>query len=175
MPIKVQYDIYDGHHAAPIIQTSDRTLASIEFNSLIRKGDGLYRMQQTPMADGALTKSEEYLMLVYRVRKLWKQYFNQGRSQEVLKASLEEEKKLDDWHRRVSALSQNSNAPLPIKDREAFDFFIVVRGWREAWKERKNYSKRRDCNEDVLKEMSKKCRDFEKHIDKYVKDKLQLI
>ena len=175
MPIKVQYDIYDTKHDAPIIQTTDRALASVEFNNLIHKGGDLYRMSQSPMAVGKLTKSEEYLMLVYNVRKLWKQYFNQGRNQEVLKASLEEEKKLDDWNKRVSVLSKNSNTPLPIKDREAFDFFIVVRGWRDAWKDRKNYSKRRDRDEDILKEMSKKCRDFEKKIDQYIKDKLQLI
>ena len=175
MPIKVQYDIYDTQHKAPIIHTTDRTLASIEFNDLIHKGNGLYRMQQTPMADGALSKQEEYLMLVYRVRMLWKQYFNHGRSHEVLKASIEEEKKLDDWHRRVSSLSKVSSSPLPIKDREAFDFFVVVRGWRDAWKERKSYSRRKDCDEAILSEMSKKCRDFEKQIDKYLKIKLNLI
>lgn len=175
MPIKVQYDIYDTQHKAPIISTTDRTLASIEFHELIRKGDDLYRMQQTPMADGALTKQEEYLMLVYRVRKLWKQYFNQGRNHDVLLASVEQEKKLDDWHRRVSSLSKNNSIPLPIKDREAFDFFIVVRGWRDAWKERKNYRNRKDSDEAILSEMSKKCRDFEKKIDQYIKDKLGLI
>ena len=153
MPIKVQYDIYDTQHKAPIIHTTDRTLASIEFNDLIHKGNGLYRMQQTPMADGALSKQEEYLMLVYRVRMLWKQYFNHGRSHEVLKASIEEEKKLDDWHRRVSSLSKVSSSPL----------------------ERKSYSRRKDCDEAILSEMSKKCRDFEKQIDKYLKIKLNLI
>ena len=175
MPIKVQYDIYDTQHKAPLVSTMDRTIASIEFHELLRRGGDLYRLQQTPIADGALTKQEEYLMLVYRVRKLWKQYFEQGRSQEVLKASLEEEKKLDDWHKRISALSQNSNGPLVIKDRESFNFYIVVRGWREAWKDRKRYSKQKDYDEDILKELGKKCRDYEKQIDKYVKDKLGLI
>lgn len=175
MPIKTTYEIYNSHHLAPQYNTSDKALAYAEYMALIRKGGDVYRLVQTPMADGALTKAEEYLMLVYNVRKLWKQYFNQGRNQEVLKASIEEEKKLDDWHKRVSVLSKNNNTPLPIKDREAFDFFIVVRGWREAWKDRKNYSKRRDCDEDILKEMSKKCRDFEKQIDKYISNKLGLI
>lgn len=175
MPIKVQYDIYDTQHKAPIISTSDRTVASIEFHDLLRKGGDLYRLQQTPIADGALTKQEEYLMLVYRVRKLWKQYFEQGRNHDVMIASLEEEKKLDDWHKRISALSQNSSSPLGIKDREAFNFYLVVRGWREAWAERKRYKGNASCDDDVLREMGRKCRDFEKQIDKYVKDKLGLI
>lgn len=175
MPFKVQYEIFDSKHKAPVLSTFDRTVASIEFNDLIRRGGDVYRMVQTPMADGALTKQEEYLMLVYRVRKLWKQYFDQGRSQEVLLASLEKEKELDDWNKRVSAASQNSTVPLPIKDREAFNFFIVVRGWREAWAERKRYKGNASCDQQVLKEISKKCRDFEKKIDEYIKDKLQLI
>ena len=175
MPIKVRYEIFDSHHKAPILDTWDRTVASIEFNDLLRKGGDVYRLQQTPMPDGALTKQEEYLMLVYRVRKLWKQYFNQGRSQEVMMASLEQEKKLDDWHKRISALSEKSDKPLAIKDRKAFNFYIVVRGWREAWQERKRYKGNASCDQEVLREMSKKCRDFEKEIDKYVKDNLGLI
>ena len=103
MPFKVQYEIYDSKHKAPVLSTFDRTVASIEFNDLIRRGGDVYRMVQTPMADGALTKQEEYLMLVYRVRKLWRQYFDQGRSQEVLLASLEKEKELDDWNTRTAA------------------------------------------------------------------------
>lgn len=175
MPFKVQYEIFDTKHKAPIISTYDRTMASIEFNDLLRKGGDVYRLQQTPMPDGALTKQEEYLMLVYRVRTLWKQYFNGGRDHDVMLASLEQEKKLDDWNKRVSALSENSNNPLPIKDREAFNFFVVVRGWREAWAERKRYKGNASCDQDILREIGKKCRDFEKEIDKYVKDKLGLI
>lgn len=175
MPIIVQYDIFDSQHKAPLLSTRDRSMAYVEFQSLIHKGDSLYRMVQTPIADGALTKSEEYLMLVYRVRKLWRQYFDHGRDQEVLKASIEQEKKLDNWHKRISALSQNSTNPLHIKDREAFDFYIVVRGWREAWLDRKRYSRQKDYDPQILSEINKKCRDFEKKIDKYIKDKLQLI
>lgn len=137
MPIKVQYDIYDTQHKAPIISTSDRTVASIEFHDLLRKGGDLYRLQQTPIADGALTKQEEYLMLVYRVRKLWNQYFNQGRSQEVLKASLEEEKKLDDWNARTEAYMRSHPGRANKMDDKAYCFYVVVSEWRKTWKDRK--------------------------------------
>jgi len=176
MSIKVRYQIFCTKTKAPLVDTYDRTMAYVEFQDCLRnpKGD-VYRLEQTPEPDGALTKSEEYLMLVYRVRKLWRQYFDHGRDQEVLKASIEQEKKLDDWHSRISAISENNAGPLHIKDREAFDFYIVVRGWREAWKDRKRYSKQKDYDPQVLSEISKKCRDFEKQIDKYVKDKIGLI
>ena len=175
MPFKVQYEIFDSKHKAPVLSTTDRTVASIEFNDLIRRGGDVYRMVQTPMADGALTKQEEYLMLVYRVRKLWKQYFDQGRSQEVLLASLEKEKELDDWNKRTrNYLNTHSDCGKGAQS-QAYSFFIVVEGWRKAWKERKRYKGNASCDQQVLKEISKKCRDFEKKIDEYIKDKLQLI
>lgn len=175
MPFKVQYEIFDSHHKAPILSTWDRTVASIEFNDLLRKGGDVYRLQQTPMPDGALTKQEEYLMLVYRVRKLWKQYFNQGRSQEVMMASLEQEKKLDDWNTRTEAYIRSHPGYANKMNDKAYCFYIVVSEWRKAWKERKRYKGNSSCDQEVLREMSKKCRDFEKEIDKYVRDNLGLI
>lgn len=175
MPIKTHYEIFDTRHTAAVFSTADYDMARVEYNELMRKASDFYRIVCTPMADGALTKPEEYLLLVYRVRKLWKQYFNQGRDHDVLLKSIEEEKKLDDWHKRVSALSQGNNKPLAIKDREAFNFFIIVREWREAWAERKRYSKLKEHDDNVLREMSKKCRDFEREIDRYINEKLKLI
>lgn len=175
MPFKVQYEIYDTQHKAPIISTTNRTMASIEWHDLLHKGGDIYRMEQTPMADGALTKPEQYLMLVYRVRKLWRKYFDGGRKQEVLLASIEEEKKLDEWNARTRKYIDSHSDVVNGKDKERFGFFLVVEGWRAAWKDRKQYSRRKDCDEAVLKEISKKCRDFEKQIDSYIKNKLQLI
>lgn len=175
MPIKVRYEIFDSHHKASILETWDRTVASIEFNDLLRKGGDVYRLQQTPMPDGALTKQEEYLMLVYRVRKLWKRYFNQGRSQEVMMASLEQEKKLDDWNTRTAAfISSHPDYTIKMNDK-AFSFYLVVSEWRKAWKERKRYKGNASCDQDVLKEIGKKCRDFEKQIDEYISKSLGLI
>lgn len=175
MPFKVQYEIFDSKHKAPILSTTDRTVASIEFNDLIRRGGDVYRMVQTPMADGALTKQEEYLMLVYRVRKLWRQYFDQGRSQEVLLASLEKEKELDDWNTRTAAYMRSHPGYANKMNDKAFCFYVVVSEWRKAWKERKRYKGNASCDQQVLREIGKKCRDFEKKIDDYIKDKLQLI
>lgn len=174
MPFKVQYEIFDSKHTAPVLRTTDRVMASIEFNALLHKGDDVYRMQQTPMADGALTKPEQYLMLVYRVRKLWRQYFDHGRDRDVLLESVEQEKKLDDWNARTQRFIDTHPGYKPA-DEKGHAFFLIVQGWREAWKERKRYSKRKDCDQAVLNEISRKCRDYEKEIDKYVKDKLGLI
>lgn len=175
MPIKTRYEIFSIDKKPAILSTYDRLLATVEFNERMRRGDGFYRMQQTPEADGALTKPEEYLLLVYRVRKLWRQYFDQGRDHAVLLKSVEEEKKLDDWNARTRRFLDTHLSVMDGKTTERFGFFIVVEGWRKAWKERKAYARRKDCDEAVLSEISKKCRHFEKEIDKYIKDKLQLI
>ena len=175
MPIKVQYEIFDTQHKAPLISTMDRAMASIEFQSLIHKGEGLYRLVQTPIADGALTKQEEYLMLVYRVRKLWRQYFDHGRDHEVLKASVEQEKKLDEWNARTEAYMRSHPGYANKMNDQAYSFYVVVSEWRKTWKDRKRYSKQKDYDPQVLAEINKKCRDFEKQIDKYIKDKFKLI
>ena len=175
MGITTLYEIYDTQHIAPVLSTRDRAVAYAEFQGLLHKGGDLYRLQQTPMANGALTKPEQYLMLVYRVRKLWRRYFDQGRKHEDLLASVEEEKKLDDWNTRTRKfLDSHPNGGKGIQS-EQFSFFVVVEAWRNAWKERKNYSKRKDRDDRILSEMSHKCRDNEKEIDKYVKEKLGLI
>lgn len=175
MPFQVLYEIFDTKTTAPVLSTHDRTQASIEFRDLLRRGGDIYRLQQTVMPKGSLTKPEEYLMLVYRVRKLWRQYFDQGRDHDVMMRSLEEEKKLDDWNTRTRRYIDSHTSQQKGAQSESFNFFIIVEGWRKAWKERKNYSKRNDCDQAVLAEISKKCRDFEKQIDKYIKDKLGLI
>lgn len=176
MPFKVKYEIFDNKHAAPDFQTYDYMMARIEWNDRLHNPKGmLWRIEQTPMADGALTKSEEYLMLVYRVRKLWRRYFDQGRKQEVLQASLEQEKILDDWNRRTEAFMRSHPGYANKMDGKAYSFYVVVSEWRKAWRERKAYSKSRDCDEQVLREISKKCRQFEKKIDKYIKETLRLI
>lgn len=175
MPIKVQYDIYDTKHKAPIVSTMDRVTASVEFKDLLRKGGDFYRLQQTPMPDGDLTKEEEYLMLVYTIRNLWKKYFGQGRKQEDLKASLAEEKKLDDWNTRTRKFIDSHSNYGKGAQSEGYSFFLVVEAWRKAWKDYRKYLRGQVVDGLIAKEMAKQCRDFEKQIDKYVKDKLGLI
>ena len=84
MPIKTKYEIFNSRHAAAHYTTFDKDLARAEFNALIRKGDDFYRMVQTPTVIGTLTKPEEYLMLVYKVRKQMRQYFDRGRKKEAI-------------------------------------------------------------------------------------------
>ena len=175
MPIKTKYDIYDTRHQAPVNTTYDYTAAKVEYNELMRKASDLYRMVCTPMADGALTKPEEYLLLVYRVRKLWRQYFNQGRSQEVLLKSIEEEKKLDDWNARTRRFLDTHLSVMDGQTTARYHFFVLVETWRNTWKERKRYARLKNCDPAVLNEMSKKCRDIEREIDEYINDKLKLI
>ena len=175
MPIKTTYEIYNSHHLAPQYSTSDKALAYAEYMALIRKGGDVYRLVQTPMADGALTKAEEYLILVYRVRKLMRQYFDRGRRKEDLMASLEHEKKLDDWNRRTQEYIDSHPGYKPA-DPKSHSFYVLVSSWRNTWRERKKYSKRKTgFDEAVMREMTKKCRDIEKKIDEYIKDKMQLI
>ena len=80
MPFKTKYEIF-GRVTAPVVSTYDKKIARIEWNSYLRNphAQGLHRLVQTVEADGELTKSEEYLYLVYRVRKLWRRYFDCGR------------------------------------------------------------------------------------------------
>lgn len=175
MPIKTLYEIFNSHKKAAQYSTTDKALANAEFMALVRKGGDVYRMVQTPMADGALTKAEEYLLLVYRVRQLMHQYYSHGRKKEDLMIALEHEKKLDDWNRRTQEYIDSHPGYKPA-DPKSHSFFILVREWRKTWRERMNYSKRKTgLDEAVLREMSKKCRDIEKKIDEYIKDKLQLI
>lgn len=60
-------------------------------------------------------------------------------------------------------------------DDKAYSFYMVVSEWRKAWKERKKYSKDPHCDKQILDEISKKCRQFEKEVDKYIKNKLNLL
>lgn len=175
MPIRTYYKIYNSRQAAPEYTTSDQRLAYAKYMDRLHNGGDIYRMEQIPTPEGALTQEEIYLLLVYKVRKLWKKYFNGGRKYEDLQASIVEENKLDKWHKKISSMSQNNSEPLPVKNREAFDFYLLVREWRDTWKKRKAYSKQKDFDEEGLKDISSRCRELEKQIDKYIKTKLQLI
>ena len=176
MAIKTRYRIYNLRQTAPIHDSYDKLLARIEFQDLIHKGGDLYRMEQTPEPDGALTKAEEFLMLVYRVRQLQRQYFDRGRKKEDLAAALEHEHRLDAWNRRTRSYLDSHCKVMDGQTTKRYNFFLVVEAWRKAWKERMGYANRKMGFEPaVLAEMTKKCRQFEREIDKYIKDQLQLI
>lgn len=175
MPIRVRYQIYCTRMKAPVTDTFDRTMAYVEFQACLHNPNGdLYRLQQTVEPDGALTKSEEYLLLVYRVRKLMRQYFEGGRKHEDLMVALDHESRLDQWNKRTEDYI-NSHPGYKPADPVSHAFYTLVASWRKAWKSRKNYSNRKDCDQLLLAEMSKECRSLEKEIDKYIKDKIGLL
>lgn len=174
MPIKVKFEIYDSKHAAPHYIGYDVDLARAEYYDLIRKGGDVYRLVQTVETESALTKSEEYLLLAYNIRRLWKKYFGAGRDKEVLKESVALEHQLDKWNQRTDAYIASHPGYQPA-DKKAHAFFLLMAEWRKTWKERKKYVTSKDPDERIIKEMSRKCRDYEKEIDKYIKETIGMI
>ena len=129
-----------------------------------------------------LTKDEQYLLLVYEVRRLIKRYFDNGRKKEDLEASLAKESELDHWNARTRSYIDSKpgleeklkSLPSDSDKFRHFAFFEIVEGWRRVWKEYHAYKKKKDHDEQVLREMKKKCFDFEKNIDYYIKQTLHL-
>ena len=94
MPFKVRFDIYEPNKLAPCITTYDRKYAYAELNDLKGKpGMALTRMLHTVIPE-ELTKSEQYVYLVYQVRTLQRKYWNGGKQHDDLMASLAKEKEL---------------------------------------------------------------------------------
>lgn len=174
MPLQVNFSIWSPGKAAPDFNTNDRVMARIEYNERIRNGKACCRLQQQVTSLQPLTKSEEYLYLVYEVRHLQQQYFNHGRDPEVFKSALAQEKRLDDWNTRTRFHLQGHPKYMP-DDERAFNFFILVEKWREKWKEYFRYKKQRDVDPVVTKERSKECRQYEKQIDQYVRENIGLL
>lgn len=175
MPIRTKYEIFSTRMTAPIHKGYDKTMAFVEWQELYRNLHGdFYRLVQTPEAVGELTKNEEYVLLVWKVRQLIRKYYD-GRKKEDLEASLAEESKLDAWNRRTTNFMSSHPGYRPSEEK-SYAFFLLVSEWRKTWHERMNYRKRKmNFQQQVLNEMSKKCRALEKKIDEYIKDKLQLL
>lgn len=176
MPFKTCYRIYSNQKTAPVYTGYDKTMAFVTWEDLLRNLKGnTYYMEQAVEPVGELTKSEEYLMLVYDVRRHIKKYYNGGRKQEDLKASLELEASLDKWNKRTQAFIASHPGYKP-QDQKSFAFCQLVTEWRKVWHERMGYRKRTmGFEQQVLNEMSKKCYQLEKEIDKYIKQELQLL
>ena len=179
MPFRVHYEIFDNKHAAPDFQTYDYTMARIEWSERQRDSKGLlWRLEQTVMPDGVLTKHEEYVHLVYRVRRLTAHYRNNGQKPEDRNILMEHVRKLDKENRRtrefLNAYPAFERAKLEAKS-SAFMFFVLVEAWRNAYYERQKYSKVQDYDYDVFREMTRKIRQLEKEIDEYIKQTIKLI
>lgn len=177
MPFKVHYEIFDDKHGAPDFQTYDYTMARVEWMERQRNPRGLmWRLEQTVMPDGVLTKHEEYVLLVYRVRKLTIQYRN-DMTDKNKKVLVEQVKKLDDWNKTISdQISKHPN--YKPSDEKSYSFYVIVKAWRDAYYERQHYYKhttRAGYNNNVFREMTRKIRGFETEIDKYIKQTIKLI
>lgn len=176
MPFRVHYEIYDNKHKAPDFQTYDFTMARIEWNDRQRTPRGLlWRIEQTVMPDGKLTKPEEYLFLVYRVRKLTIYYRNNGQKEEDRKILLEHVRKLDKWNKTTRVFCDTHMKVMDAATTKRYSFFIVVEEWRKAYHERQSYSKQPGYDHQVYREMTRKIRQFEEEIDKYIKEQIKLI
>lgn len=173
MPFKVKFSIFEPGKAAPVFTTYDAKLAHVEYRHRCNQmGCALTRMT-TDIECIDLTKPEQYVWLVYRVRKAIQKYYGQGRKHEDLLASLDLEKQLDNWNTRTRFHLQTHPKCRP-DDEKAFAFFEVVEEWRKLWHNYFAYKKRSDKDPAVEREMKKQCFDFEKAIDKYINETIGL-
>ena len=180
MPFKVLYEIFDNKHDAPDFQTYDYTMAQIEWNERKRNPKGLlWRIQQTVQPEGTLSKPEEYVLLVYRVRKYTIRWRNNGMKDSDKRAVESHVRRLDDWNRRTRAyLDSYKGDPYKEPYTKEFGFFIVVEAWRDAYRERQQYQKATaNANYDnrVFREMTRKIRQYEQEVDNYIKKTIKLI
>lgn len=167
MPFKVKFQIFEPCKQAPDFTTSDARLAKVEYRDRCNKKGYAFTRMTTEIECIDLTKPEQYVWLVYRVRKAIRKYYGEGRKHEDLMASLDLEKQLDNWNTRTRFHLQTHPKCKP-DDEKAFAFFQVVEEWRNAWHKYFTYKKSADKDPDVEREMKKQCYDFEKEIDKYV-------
>lgn len=171
MPFKVKFEIYDNQHTAPVFFTYDKLMARVEYNELSNK-DPWTRLQFT-INPVDLTKHEEYVWLVYQVRKAIHKYYNNGRKYEDLQDSLGKEAKLDQWNAKTRIyLANHPNAQV---DEKAKAFFLLVDAWRDKWHKYFSCKKAHAVEKAVLDQMKKECFDYEAQIDKYVKQVIGLI
>ena len=177
MPFKVKFQIFEPGKLVPYLTTNDARQAHAAYREHRNKyGCALTRMT-TDIECIELTKPEQYVWLVYRVRQAIQKYYGNGRKREDLQVSLDLEKQLDDWNNRTRAYIdihpgfQTVLSGLPAKSEKArhFAFFQVVEEWRKQWHKYFAYKKQPDKDQAVEREIKKQCFDFEKEIDKYIK------
>lgn len=174
MPLRTKYEIY-GRLLAPVVSTYDKITARIEFNNYLRNPQqGLHRLVQTVEPVGELTKEEEYLYLVWRVRRVWKRYKNEGRKPEDKDEAMKLDGELDAWNMRNRIYIESHPGYEPAS-KESYDFFLTVLEWRDVWKNRRRRSGAFGSDPQLAKEISQDCRNLEKRIDQYLKKKLNLI
>lgn len=171
MPFKVRYDIYEPGKQAACLTTYDRQYARAEFNDRQKKpGMALTRMLYTIEPED-LTKSEEYVWLVYQVRNLQKHYWANGKQRDDLMASLAKEKELDSKNTNIRYHLQK-HPKCQIDDAAAYQFFITVEDWRSKWKA--YFAAKNTGDHKATAELYIECRELEKRIDEHIKQVIGL-
>lgn len=167
MPFKVKFQIFEQGKLAPCFTTFDNRLAHAEYRHRCNQQGCALTCMTTDIECIDLTKPEQYVYLVYCVRKAIQKYYGNGRRREDLLESLDLEKQLDDWNTRTRHHLDTHPKCRPDDDK-AFAFFQVVEEWRNLWHKYFAYKKRPDKDPAVEREIKKQCFDFEKEIDKYI-------
>lgn len=175
MPFIVQYHIYQSGKNAPCFTTDEPALAKAKLNDLKRKDGMLSYTTDVSVRAVQPSKSEQYVLLVYNVRKAMKKYFRKRDTQD-LQAALALERQLDDWNRQTRRYINNRPGfedvlkRLPAHTEKAlhFAFFQVVEQWRDVFKKYLSYKKMPDKEIYLLREMKKHCLDLERTIDNYI-------
>lgn len=174
MPFKVKFSIYEPGKQAPCFSTQDRKLAYVELNAMrARQGMATTRMTADVEAVEPMTKAERFALQLWEIRKAQHKYYNGGRRQEDLLASIELERALD---KKIAADRKfmDAHPGRRIKNQKAYAFFLVVEEWRSTWLERKRYGSRDGYDNRVYREMTRKLRDYETKIDSYIKEVIGL-
>lgn len=179
MPFKVTFRIYEPDKVGPVVTTTDATFARLEYAGLKAKPGKEMTSMTIDIELVEPTKPEEYIYLVYSVRKATKHYFTQRGhvpkevDQENLKASLALEKKLDLWNASTRFYLQRHPKSTP-DDPRAFAFFQLVEAWRNKWHQYFAYKKAAQADKRVVQMMRKECTDYETQIDNYIKQAIGL-
>lgn len=174
MPFKVKYQIYEVGKQEPSLTTYNKTEAYMELDEKKREVGYMNAIMDYEVIPDGLTKQEEYVWLVYRVRQAIYKYYaerkhvTKEKSNDNLKVSLALESELDKWNARTRFYLQG-HPKASHGNEAAFAFFEVVEEWRKCWHKYFAYKRLKDKDESVEQEMKKQCFAYEKEIDKYVK------
>ena len=173
--IKTRYDLRSNRKKAVLISSYDLFYVKTERDNAQRAaapGEIIF-IDATVEPVEPLTAPERFLLLVYEVRQLIRAYYDHGRRQEDLQASLAKEQTLDHWIARTRQYL-DTHAPKPDNATDPYSFFILVEQWRKTWHEYFAYKKQKDKDPQVESEIKKKSFDLESSIDACIAHSLHL-
>lgn len=182
MPFKVTFKLYEPNKMAPCFTTTDRDLAYAEINAMKRKRETVLSRMIREVKLVKPTKDEEYVYLVYRVRKAIRKFFDEGRKPEDKQQSEELEKELDVWNQQTRNYinahpdfeKKLMSLPADSDKRRGFAFFLLVEKWRTEWHKFFAIKNPEGDMVQVKNEIKKACFGMEKEIDEYVHKEIGL-